>query len=87
MNDAGLAECYRVVRPKGIVIVKSQDYVTSGKLYPGTHYTLTAALAMGFTLEDRLEHLGHVRPQPARTRRMASRSSSVNPMASAAVRV
>lgn len=69
MNDAGLRECLRVVKKKGIVIVKSQDYVTSGKLFPGTHYTLTAALAMGFKLEDRLEHIGHARAQPKRTRK------------------
>lgn len=69
MNDAGLRECLRVVKKKGIVVVKTQDYVTSGKLYPGTHYTLTAALAMGFKLEDRLEHIGHSRAQPKRTRK------------------
>lgn len=69
MNDAGLRECLRVVRKRGIVICKVQDYVTSGHLYPGTHLTLTAALAMGFKLEDRLEHLGKARMQPARTRK------------------
>lgn len=69
MNDAGMAECRRVIKKRGILIVKCQDYVTSGALYPGTHYTLTAALGMGFKLVDRLEHLGSVRAQPPRTRK------------------
>jgi hypothetical protein len=69
MNNAGLKECLRVVKPKGIVIVKTQDYVTSGKLFPGTHYTLAAALNAGAELVDRFEHLSKSRPQPKRTRK------------------
>ncbi len=69
MNDDGLWECRRVVKKKGVVIVKTMDYITSGQMFPGTHYTLTAALSMGFKLVDRLEHLGAVRPQPPRTRK------------------
>lgn len=61
--NAGLAECWRVVKRGGIVLVKCQDYVSSGRLYPGTHHTLTAAFALGFQLVDRLEHLGEPGPQ------------------------
>jgi DNA modification methylase len=68
MNNAGLKEMLRVVKPKGIVLVKCADYVWSGKLVIGTHRTLTAALDLGFSLEDRLEHIGRPRPQPPRTR-------------------
>lgn len=69
IND-GLAEVHRVLRRKGIALVKCQDYISSGKLWPGTHHTLATALALGFTLVDRFEHVGHVRAQPGgRTRR------------------
>lgn len=68
MNDAGLKELARVVKPRGIVLAKCADYVWSGKLQMGTHHTLTAALALGFECVDRLEHIGRPRPQPPRTR-------------------
>lgn len=69
MNDAGLKECLRVVAPGGVVLVKAQDYVWSGRLQLGTHWTLSHALAVGFTVVDRLEHIGHARAQPGgRTR-------------------
>ena len=66
--DAGLAEMARVVRPRGHVLVKCQDYVSSGRLQPGTHWTLSTALGLGMDLVDRLEHHGAARPQPPRWR-------------------
>lgn len=69
MCHGGLKECRRVVRRNGIVLVKCQDYVTSGKLWPGTYFMLSAAFVHGFELVDRLEHIGRPRPQPARTRK------------------
>lgn len=67
---AGLAELLTVVRPRGYVLCKAMDYVTSGRLYPGAHYALADALAMGYTLADRFEHVGDPGPQPTnRTRR------------------
>lgn len=72
IND-GLREARRVVRPGGIVLVKCQDYVSSGRLWPGTHHTLTAATALELELVDRLEHLGRVRPQPPRRRQVHAR--------------
>lgn len=68
MNDAGLAEVHRVLGHKGMALVKCQDYVWSGRLYAGTHHTLTHALSLGFELVDRLEHIGKPRPQPPRSR-------------------
>lgn len=53
--DDGLGECYRVVEPGGFVLAKCADYITSGRLWLGTHHTLTRALALGFTVQDRLE--------------------------------
>ncbi len=73
MIDAGLAELARVLRPRALPSVKCQDYVTSGRLWPGTHHTLTAALDLGYSLLDRLEHIGSPRPQPARTRQVHAR--------------
>jgi len=73
IND-GLDEMHRLVKPRGIVLVKCQDYISSGKLWPGTHYTLTHALAIGFELLDRLEHLSKAsRAQPSGRRQMHAR--------------
>jgi hypothetical protein len=35
--NAGLSEAARVVKPRGIVLCKCQDYVSSGRLWIGTH--------------------------------------------------
>jgi hypothetical protein len=69
INNLGLAECYRVVKPGGYVLTKCADYVWSGKLVLGTHETLVHALSLGFKVQDRMEHVGHPRPQPQRTRK------------------
>jgi tRNA G10 N-methylase Trm11 len=71
--NLGLCEMHRVVRAGGIVVVKCQDYVSSGQLQPGTHWTLTAAFTLGFTLVDRLEHVAGVRPQPPGRRQVHAR--------------
>jgi hypothetical protein len=81
IND-GLTEMHRLVkprvtkkfqltRPNGIVLVKCQDYTSGGHMWPGTHYTLEHAFALGFTLWDRLEYLTKkARAQPTnRTRK------------------
>lgn len=65
IND-GLTEMHRVLAPQGFCLVKCQDYVSSGKLWLGTHHTTTHALSLGFEVFDRLEHLAGVRPQPPR---------------------
>lgn len=68
--EQGLAEVGRVVKPGGVVLVKCQDYITSGRLWLGTHRTLSHALELGFDVVDRLEHVAGVRPQPGnRTRK------------------
>ena len=71
--DVGLKEIARVLRPRGLVLVKCQDYVSSGKLWIGTHHTLSAALSIGFTVVDRLEHVGRPRPQPGGRRQVHAR--------------
>jgi len=69
--DRGLDEAQRIT--SGLVLVKCQDYVTSGRLVLGTHWTLTHALSLGMSLVDRFEHVTHVRPQPAGRRQVHAR--------------
>lgn len=69
MNDAGLAECYRVLRParkgeRGIALAKCMDYVSGGKLWLGVQRTLTAAQDAGFRVLDIWQHIGDPGPQP-----------------------
>ena len=71
--DAGLLECFRVVKKGGIVLVKVQSYVTSGKLWPGTFYTWRYADLIGFQLVDHLNHISGARPQPAGRRQVHAR--------------
>lgn len=72
IND-GLTEMFRLVKPNGIVLVKCQDYISSGRLWVGTHHTLTHAIALGFEPVDRMEHYGGVRPQPPGRRQVHAR--------------
>lgn len=71
IND-GLTEMYRVVKPTGIVLTKCKDYVSSGHLWLGSHWTLCHALDLGFELVDRLEHIGRPGPQ-SQTRQVHAR--------------
>lgn len=71
--DAGLKEMLRVVKPSGFVLVKCQDYISSGKLWEGTSRTRNAAVECGFEVFDRLEHVSSPRPQPARSRQVHAR--------------
>lgn len=71
MHD-GFDECLRVVKPRGIILWKCCDYVSSNKVWMGTHLALNHALERGCTMEDRFEHVGHARAQPKRTRKDGS---------------
>ena len=63
--NAGLEECWRVVRKGGIVLVKCQSYVSSGKLWPGLFHTFNhATQSCGFQVVDHLTHVAGPRPQP-----------------------
>lgn len=72
IND-GLTDCARVTKPRGFLLVKCQDYISSGKLWPGTHLTVTHGLSMGLNYYDRLEHYGCVRAQPSGRRQVHAR--------------
>lgn len=63
--NSGLVECARVLKKKGFLLVKCQDYISSGKLWIGTHWTQRCAISEGLEVVDRLEYLvAAPRPQP-----------------------
>ena len=74
LMDAGLVEVARVVKPRGLILMKCQDYISSGKLWPGTLRSLEAAERAGLTLVDRFEHVSpSPRPQPSGRRQVHAR--------------
>lgn len=72
-NNEGLKECLRV--SCGYVFAKCKDYVSGGKLFLGTHWTLSCALDNGAELVDKLVHLGNPGPQPPGRRQVHARSN------------
>lgn len=63
--NTGLTEVLRVVKPRGFVLVKCQDYVSGGHLWSGVYETQAHARSLGAELHDRLEHWTYTpRPQP-----------------------
>lgn len=72
--NAGLAECRRVVKPGGLILVKMQDYISSGKFWNGTYRTQRWAEYLFLETIDRLEHVAKApRPQPAGRRQVHAR--------------
>ena len=67
----GLAECARVA--SRLVIVKCQDYISSGRYQPATHWLLEDAGKLGLELIDRFEHITRPRPQPSGRRQVHAR--------------
>lgn len=60
-NDRGFAEAIRIVRPGGFVLYKSQDYISSGKLQPVTHWIIEAATGAKANAIEQLERLEALR--------------------------
>ena len=75
IND-GLTECARVLRPQGIVLAKTMNYVSSGKLVLGEYETIKHALSLGLKVEDVAVHLGNPGPQPNHKTQKHLRSNS-----------
>ena len=72
--NEGMALGMSKLRPGGLMLVKCMDYVSSGKLWLGTHYTLTYALnTLSMECVDRFEHVGRSRPQPGGRRQVHAR--------------
>ncbi len=75
IND-GLTEMFRLVRPGGIVLCKTMNYVSSGKLWLGTFLTHQHAQYLGFKTFDVLDHIGGAGPQPDGRRQVHARHNS-----------
>lgn len=60
----GIADCARVLVPLGLLLVKCQDQVCSGAVRWQTDEFTRHAEGLGLTKVDRLDMLGHHRPQP-----------------------
>ncbi len=70
IND-GLTEMHRLLEMGGYCLVKCQNYVSSGKLWPGVYLTMRHAESLGFVLADEMLHIRKSGgPQPkGRTRK------------------
>lgn len=67
----GLAQCARVTRR--LVIVKCQDYISSGTYQPATNWVIEDAATFGLDILDRFEHVTRPRPQPPGRRQVHAR--------------
>lgn len=56
-NADGIAECVRVARPGGLILVKCKDYISSGKFFDATTRVILTAHDLNLDLIDRLEHV------------------------------
>lgn len=64
----GITEAARVIKPGGILLVKCQAQVCSGKIRWQDRIFADKGERVGFELIDRFDQLDTGRPQPARTR-------------------
>jgi hypothetical protein len=62
--DGGLAECARVLAPRGYLLVKCMDYTESGKKVWNTFHVYDQAEQLGLRMVDRFHHLTGGGPQP-----------------------
>lgn len=70
----GMEECARVLKPRGMLLVKCQDYISSGKFWPGTYLVqMEAQEILGLETVDRLEMITSPRPQPPGRRQVHAR--------------
>jgi len=74
-NTLGLGEAAYVCKPNGLILVKCCDYISSGQLQLASHWMLQSALEMGLQVQDKLIHIGNVRPQPAGRRIVHARQN------------
>ena len=73
--NIGISNCYRVLKPGGLLWVKCQDYISSGKFWPGTYNTQLFCLERHRSFEqiDRFEMVGSPRSQPPNRRQVHAR--------------
>jgi hypothetical protein len=64
----GMTECTRVLRVGGVLLVKCQDQVCSGRIWWQTDIFTRHGESLGLVKVDRFDMLGTGRPQPPRSR-------------------
>ena len=71
--ERGMVECHRVLKPRGILLLKCQDQVSGGKVRWQTHHFASYGRGLlRMMLEDELHMLGG-RPQPEGRRQLHAR--------------
>jgi len=68
MNIAGLAECARVTKKRGIIFMKCGDFVESGKFVQGHQIMVEAGMSLGLEQVDEIVHASGTGPQPLKNR-------------------
>jgi len=74
MNE-GLHECRRVAVVGGLVLMKCMDYVSSGRMWMGTYWTMHMALYLDMTVVDKFIYINNGSPQPPGRGQVHSRSN------------
>lgn len=69
MYSDSLKEFYRVLTPKGVLVVKCQDTVSSGKQYMSHVYLINEAEKLGYYTKDLFVLLANVRLNDPRIKR------------------
>ena len=64
--NQGLSTASLICAPRGVILVKVMDYISSGKLWLGVHHTLTHALTLPVEVEAIYTHVGRPGPQPTK---------------------
>lgn len=63
-NNDGLTECARVVKPQGLILAKTMNYVSSGRPVLGEFDTISHALSIGLKVHDIFRPIFDPGPQP-----------------------
>lgn len=72
----GIHSCHRALRPGGLLLLKCQDQVCSGRVHWQTHIFTGEAMALGMRLVDSLLMLGGREQPPGRRQVHARRNYS-----------
>lgn len=75
-NMRGFHDCVRVTKPGGLILVKCQAYISSGKLQNGVYWLMSDAELYPVELVDWLIMAGHTRAQPAGRRQVHFRQNA-----------
>jgi len=62
----GIKECTRVLAPNGRLLVKTADYISSGRYQAGLLHVMVAGINAGLEIADLFIHHSGMGPQPSR---------------------